>query len=144
LLPYFLPWVLLQEREAPNFVLRRAVFDRWRDWLGRGTENFFAMDEIAVKSFLLALSGLIGGGRDVISSGLDLPDLELAGLFSSEPDHRDYERDARYPLVQFRDGLALLGRLPRSSPLDRRFWSPLRGSINVEGTARPGNLLGAR
>jgi hypothetical protein len=127
LLPYLLPWVLLQEWEAPNLVWRRAAFERWRDWLGRGAENFFAMDEVAAKSFLLALSGLIGGGRDVIPPGLDLPDLEPAGLFASEPDRRDYERDARYPVVQFRDGLALLGRLPRSSPLDGRSWSPSRG-----------------
>jgi hypothetical protein len=32
-----------------------------------------------------------------------------------------------YPVVQFRDGLALLGRLPPSSPLDSRTWSPEQG-----------------
>jgi hypothetical protein len=127
LLPYLLPWALIEEQEAPNFVWRRAVFEHWRDWPWNGLANIFAMDEVAAKSFLLTLSGLIGSPREQIPLALGLPDLEPAGFFTSIPDRCDDDRDARYPLVQFRDGLALLGRLPRSSPLDSRSWSPQRG-----------------
>jgi hypothetical protein len=122
-----LPWALIEEQEAPNLVWRRAVFERWRDWPWSGLANIFAMDEVAAKSFLLALSGLIGGPREQIPPALDLPDLAPVGLFTSIPDRRDDGGDTRYPLVQFRDGLALLGKLPRSSPLDSRSWSPQRG-----------------
>jgi len=127
LLPYLLPWALIEEQEVPNFVWRRAVFERWRDWPRSGLANIFAMDEVVAKSFLLTLSGLIGSSREQIPLALDLPDLEPAGFFTSIPDRRDDDGDAGYPLVQFRDGLALLGRLPRSSPLDSRSWSPQRG-----------------
>jgi hypothetical protein len=127
LLPYLLPWALIDELEAPNVVWRRAVLERWRDWLWSGLANIFAMDELAAKSFLLTLSGLIGGPREQIPPALDLPTLETVGLFNSTPDRRDDGGDARYPLVQFCGGLALLAKLPRSSPLESRSWSPQRG-----------------
>jgi hypothetical protein len=127
LLPYFLPRLFLDEREAPGVVWPRGIFERWRDGLGSGPENIFAMDEVAAKTFLRELSGLIGGGGDPNLLGLDLPDITPEGLFYAAPDRRDEDRDARYLIAQFRDGLALLGRLPRSSPLDSRTWSPERG-----------------
>lgn len=76
LLPYLLPWALIEEQEAPNFVWRRAVFERWRDWPWSGLANIFAMDKVAAKSFLLTLSGLIGSPHEQIPMVLDLPDLE--------------------------------------------------------------------
>ena len=126
LLPY-LPWAFIDRQEAANFVWRRAVFERWRDWLGIVPRNIFAMEEFAAKSFLSALPGLIDGPPEQIPLTLNLPDLEPIGLFDTRPDRRDERDSERYPVVQFRDGLALLGKLPRSSPLDPRSWSPLRG-----------------
>jgi hypothetical protein len=55
-----------------------------------------------------------------------LPAVEPLGL-SLEPDLRHREEEHRYPVVQFRDGLALLGRLPRSPAPETRHWSPVRG-----------------
>jgi hypothetical protein len=127
LLPYFLPWLVLDEKETPGVVWRHGILERWRDWLGSGPENIFAMDEMAAKTFLRELSGLVGGEGDPNLLGLDLPDIAPEGLFYAAPDSRVAGDDARYPVVQFRDGLALLGRLPRSSPLDSRTWSPERG-----------------
>jgi hypothetical protein len=127
LLPYFLPWFVLDEKEAPGVMWRHDILARWRDWLGSGPENVFAMDEIAAKTFLRGLSGLIVSGGDPNLLGLDLPDIAPEGLFFAATDPGVARDDARYPVVQFRDGLALLGRLPPSSPLDSRTWSPEQG-----------------
>jgi hypothetical protein len=108
-------------------VWRHGILERWRDWLGSGPENIFAMDEMAAKIFLRGLSGLIGSGDDPNLLGMDLPDIAPEGLFFAAPDPGVAGDAARYPVVQFRDGLALLGRLPRSSALDSRIWSPERG-----------------
>jgi hypothetical protein len=101
-------------------------FERWRHRIRSGVLNVFAMDEWAAKSFLLALSAMIRDGRDQIPAVLDLPNIEPLGL-SSELDRRHRDEDARYSVAQFRDGLALLSRLPRSPVPETRHWSPKRG-----------------
>lgn len=47
--------------------------------------------------------------------------------FFSGPDHTSREDEARYPVAQFRDGLALLGGLPRHERLARHSWSQRSG-----------------
>lgn len=128
--PYVQPRVLLDELDWPRVPWHWHEFERVRQQLRSGPQNVFAMDEWAAKSFLLALSGLIGDGRDRIRPALELPILEPSGFFLSERE-RGYpdEGAERYPVAQFRDGLALLGRLPRRPLPDARFWSPLRGFV---------------
>ena len=126
--PYIRPWVLLDELDLPRLPWRWDEFERWRLRIRSDLANVFAMDELAAKSFLLALSEMIGGETVQIPRVLDLPVTQPVGLsFELEPVRRD--EDARYPFVQFGDGLALLGKLPRSRTPDPRFWSPQRGFI---------------
>jgi hypothetical protein len=127
---YFFPYIglrfLYDELEFPRMPLHWDEFERWRRRIQGGLSNVFAMDEWAAKSFLLALSAMIGGGRDQLPPALDLPNVEPLGL-SFGPDRGRRGEDDRYPVAQFRDGLALLGRLPRSPLPDTRHWSPQRG-----------------
>ncbi len=124
--PYFRSRFLFEELEFPRVPLHWEEFERWRDRVRSGLVNVFAMDEWAAKSFLAALSGLIRGAREQLPAMLNLPSIEPLGL-SLEPDRGHREEEPRYPVVQFRDGLALLGRLPRSPAPETRYWSPVRG-----------------
>jgi hypothetical protein len=119
--PFLRPWFLLDEFDWPPVPL----LDRMRRRIESVWENVFAMDERAAKSFLFALSQMIGVGRDQIPPTLDLPVVETAGLFSGPDGFRAEEE--RYPVAQFRDGLALLGRLSPSRSIERRSWSPQHG-----------------
>lgn len=89
------------------------------------------MDELAAKSFLLALSAMIRSGREQAPPALDLQSVEPFG-FSFEADREYHDEGVRYPITQFRDGLALLGRLPRSPVADVRHWSPQQGIIRED------------
>lgn len=60
LLPYLRPWLVRDERDWP---WHWDDFERWRHMLGAGPHNVFAMEELAGKSFLMALSAMIGRGR---------------------------------------------------------------------------------
>jgi len=71
---------------------------------------------------------MIRSGREQVPAALDLPSVEPFG-FSFEGDSEYRDEDARYPVSQFRDGLALLGRLPRSPAADVRHWSPQQGFV---------------
>ncbi|MBB5048519.1 hypothetical protein HNR60_003286 [Rhodopseudomonas rhenobacensis] len=126
--PYARSRFLFEELEFPRVPWPWEEFERWRHRLRGGLANVFAMDEWAAKSFLLALSAMIRGGRDQVPLALDLPDIEPFG-FSPDLDRGYRDEDARYPVAQFRDGLALLSRLPRSPAPDARHWSPQRGFI---------------
>jgi hypothetical protein len=123
--PYIRPWILLDELDLPRLPWRWDEFERWRLRIRSDLANVFAMDEFAARSFLLALSGMIGGETVQVPPAVDLPVVEPVGLSVELPARRD--EDARYPFVQFRDGLALLGKLPRSRMPEARFWSPQRG-----------------
>jgi hypothetical protein len=125
--PYVRTRVLLDALDWLRLPWHWQEFERVRQQIRSDPQNVFAMDEWAAKSFLNALSGLIGGGRDQMRPVIELPVLEPSGFFISEPvrSHLDYAD--RYPVAQFRDGLALLGRLPRRPTPDDRFWSPRRG-----------------
>jgi hypothetical protein len=126
--PYFRARFLLDELEFRGGPLHLEEFERWRHRTRSGMANVFAMDERAAKSFLLALSAMIRSGREQASTALDLPSIEPFGL-SFGLDHEYRDEDARYPVVQFRDGLALLGRMPRSRVAELRHWSPQQGFI---------------
>lgn len=128
-LPYVAPWVLLDELDWPAVPWHWHEFQRVRRQLASGLQNVFAMDERAAKTFLLALTGMINGGREQVSPVIDLPVIEPGGFFLSGEDRVYRDEDAPYPIVQFRDGLALLGRLPRQPRPDPRFWSPRRGFV---------------
>ena len=126
--PYFRGRFLLDELEFRGGPLHWEEFERWRRGIRSGTANVFAMDEWAAKSFLLGLSEMIRGGREQVPPALDLPSVEPFGLsFGLDREHRD--EDARYPVIQFRDGLALLRKLPRSPIASVRHWSPQQGFI---------------
>lgn len=129
---HFFPYVrsrfLFEELEFPRVPWPWEEFERWRHRVRGGLANVFAMDEWAAKSFLLALSDMIRGGRDQVPLALDLPDIEPFG-FSPDLDRGYRDEEARYPVAQFRDGLVLLSRLPRSPAPDARHWSPQRGFI---------------
>lgn len=127
-LPYLRPWVELDAFDWPWGPWHWEEFERWRRRLWGGPDNVFAMDEWAAKSFLFALSAMIGGGEGQMPQVLDLPVIEPLGLFT-EPDRAGREEDARYPVAQFRDGLALLGRMSRSHRPDMHAWSPRQGVI---------------
>jgi hypothetical protein len=124
--PYFRSRFHFEELEFPRVPLHWDEFERWRDHVRSGLANVFAMDEWAAKSFLFALSGLIRGPRDQVPAMLNLPNIAPLGL-SMESDRGHREEEPRYPVAQFRDGLALLGGLPRSPVPETRYWSPLRG-----------------
>jgi hypothetical protein len=126
--PYFRARFLLDELEFRAGPLHWEELERWRHRSRSGFANVFAMDERAAKPFLLALSTMIRSGREQILLALDLPNIEPVGL-SFEPDREYRDEDARYPVIQFRDGLALLGRMPRSRVADLHHWSPLQGLI---------------
>lgn len=125
LLPYLRPWLFPDEDSGPWPPWYWEDFERWRRRYG-GPHNVFAMDEWAAKSFLHALSGLIGGGREQIPQAIELPVIEPSGLFD-EPGRAVREEAIRYPVAQFRDGLALLARLPRLDRPATRVWSPRQG-----------------
>lgn len=126
--PYFRAGLFIDEFEFRGGPLHWEEFERWRQWIRNSIANVFAMDERAAKSFLLALSAMIRSEREQVPLVLDLPSIEPIGL-SFEPDREYGDEDARYPLVQFRDGLALLGRIPRSRVAELRHWSPRQGLI---------------
>jgi hypothetical protein len=122
LLPYFRSRLWLGELDFPYVLLHWEEIDRLR----RRAANVFAMDERAAKAFLLALSGMIGGGRDQVPAALDLPSIEPLGL-SFGVDRRFRDEDDAYPVARFRDGLAFLSRLPRSPSVSQLHWSPQGG-----------------
>lgn len=126
--PYFRARLFLDELEFRGGPLHWEEFERWRHRTRSGFANVFAMDEWAAKSFLLALSAMIRSGREQVPAALDLPSVEPFG-FSFEGDREYRDEDARYSVSQFRDGLALLGRLPRSPAADVRHWSPQQGFV---------------
>ncbi|MEH2480555.1 hypothetical protein V1282_003912 [Nitrobacteraceae bacterium AZCC 2146] len=126
LFPFIRPWLLLDELDFRAFGPRESEYERWRRRLRSGLDNVFAMDELAAKSFLSSLSGMAGGQAAQLPPTLDLPMVEPFGLVPGFDRPRG-EEESRYPFVLFRDGLALLGRLPRSSMAERRSWSPMRG-----------------
>jgi hypothetical protein len=126
LFPFIRPWLLLDELDFRAFGPRESEYERWRRRLRSGLDNVFAMDELAAKSFLLSLSGMAGGQAAQLPRTLDLPMVEPFGLVPGF-DRPRREEESRYPVVLFRDGLALLGRLPRGSMAGRRSWSPTRG-----------------
>ena len=78
--------------------------DRWRHCRESGPDNVFAMDERAAEAFLALLSRTIGGGREQVPAALDLPIVRTFGLFSGPDRDSIRDEDARYPVVQFRDG----------------------------------------
>ena len=79
LLPYLRPWSFPDEGPGPWPPWHWEDFERWRRRYG-GPRNVFAMDEWAAKSFLHALSGLIGGGREQLPQGLELPGYRAFGV----------------------------------------------------------------
>ncbi|MDP2411477.1 MAG: hypothetical protein Q8M26_14480 [Pseudolabrys sp.] len=125
LLPYVRPWLFPDEGSGPWPPWHWEDFELWRRRYG-GPHNVFAMEEWAAKSFLLALSGLIGGGGEQVPPAIELPVIEPFGLFE-EPIRDDREGVIRYPVAQFRDGLALLAALPRLDRPASRVWSPRQG-----------------
>ena len=124
--PYFHSQLMFEEFMFPSLPHYWHEFDHWRRRLRSGRANIFGMDEWAAKAFLAALTAMIGGGRDQVRSTLDLPVIEPSGL-SLDSVRASLSEDERYPVAQFRDGLALLGRFPRSQRPDLRFWSAERG-----------------
>ena len=122
-LPYFRSGLWLDEFEFPHILWDEL--DRLRHRARRGLTNVFAMDDSAAKAFLRTLSGMMGGGRDQVPAALDLPSVEPLGLsFGVDRGFRD--EDDAYPVARFRDGLALISRLPRG-PLFPLHWSPQSG-----------------
>ncbi|RQH09481.1 hypothetical protein [Bradyrhizobium sp. RP6] len=126
--PYIRPWRLLDEVDLPQLPWRWDEFESWRLRIRSDLANVYAMDEFAAGSFLRALSGMISGEAGQAPLALDLPVVEPVGL-SKELEPGDRDEDSRYPFVQFRDGLALLGKLPRSRKPETLFWSPQRGFL---------------
>jgi len=122
LLPFVRPWAWPDK--GPFWAW--GAFERWRKVRPIDLDNIFAMEEWAAKSFLSTLSTMIAIGREQMPATLELPIIEPSGLFTDR-DRRGHDDDARYPVAQFRDGLALLGRLPRLERPGRRIWSPRRG-----------------
>jgi hypothetical protein len=90
----------------------------------RRPDNIFVMDEWAAKSFLHALTGMVGGGPEQLPPAINLPIIEPSGLYEGV---KGREEDERYPVAQFRDGLALLSRLPRSHRPETHIWSSRQG-----------------
>jgi len=130
--PHLAPDSWIEEFGFPPF-----RFDYWRGigpWLADRVvwKDLFVMDEDAAISFLNQLSSLGRNGRDSLPPFRDLPSLEPLGFTLGDEGHADDE-DPRYPLARFRDGLALLGRVPPSSlgrsPQWR--WSP-EGGFNAQ------------
>lgn len=126
ILPYLWPWLLPHERDWPSESWQCEEFELWRRTFGSRLNKVFAMEERAAKSFLLALSTMIAGGREQLPQMLELPLVEVSGLFE-ELGRGAHEEDVHYPVTQFRDGLALLLRLPRVDRPAMHVWSPRQG-----------------
>jgi hypothetical protein len=126
-LPFIRPWDLLDDLNPLQGPWVWDEWERWRLLRQRAFRRVFAMDEWAAKEFLLALSRIIPAGPQQMPAALELPTVSPLGLMS-EPDRR-YPDPEGYPVARFRDGLALLGRLPRSHSAARRRWSPDEGFI---------------
>ncbi|WP_146689853.1 hypothetical protein [Bradyrhizobium canariense] len=126
LFPFVRPWLLLDEFESVAGRLPPSEYGHWFRRLQGSFFNVFAMEEVAAKSFLSLLSGMIGGQAAPFPRVVDLPATEPFGLV---PGFDSPSRDdgSRYPFVLFRDGLALLSRLTRTSAPDRFTWSPRHG-----------------
>ncbi|WP_416193413.1 hypothetical protein [Nitrobacter sp. TKz-YC01] len=122
LLPFVRPWT--RPDEGPFWAWED--FERLLEARRIGLDNVFAMEEWAANSFLSTLSAMIDGGREQMPATLELPVIALSGLFT-DPERPGHDDGARYPVAQFRDGLALLGRLPRIERPGSRIWSPRQG-----------------
>jgi hypothetical protein len=122
--PYFEPWLVHEEASLFSRLVHWDEFDP--RWFRRGFSNVFAMDEFAGKSFLGGLASMIAGGREQAPPVFELPVVEPIGL-TLHPQRIDRGGDERYPVARFRDGLALLSRLPRSHAPEPLSWSADRG-----------------
>ena len=125
-LPYYRSRFWPDELDFSQTLLHWSEMDRMLSRRQRGLANIFAMEMSAGKAFLRALSGIIPGGRDQLPAALDLPSIEPLGL-SLEVDGAIHEEGVRYPVALFRDGLALISRLPRSPLVSSLHWSPEDG-----------------
>jgi hypothetical protein len=99
----------------------------WRSRRPAGWEDIFVMDENAATSFLSQLSRFGSDGRASLPAILDLPSVEPLGLSFEVEGRPSEDEDTRYAMARFRDGLALLGRVPPSSLDASRRW--LRWSL---------------
>jgi hypothetical protein len=125
-LPHFRSRFWLDDLDFPHALLHWDEIGQWRQRGRPRLANLFAMDAWAAKAFLRALSEMIVGGLDQVPATLDLPSVEPLGL-SIEVDRGSRDEDLRYPVAQFRDGLAFLSNLPRSLLVSSLHWSPQGG-----------------
>jgi len=118
----------LQESDSPPFwPYHLDEFWRWRGAGPVAWEDIFAMDESVAKAFLFELSALIRGSGEGLPEILNLPSVEPIGL-TLRLEGLAADGEGRYPVTRFRDGLAILGRVPPSSLAASRLrWSPESG-----------------